>query len=82
MVNIYNNIRNFLIDENVLVAVFNNYIYIYNYQKINKLNNEEVIIKTNFNLVIIQGKELKLKKLMPSEIIISGAPSKVEFKNE
>ncbi len=82
MVNIYNNIRNFLIDENVLVAVFNNYIYIYNYQKINKLNNEEVIIKTNSNLVIIQGKELKLKKLMPSEIIISGAPSKVEFKNE
>lgn len=82
MVNIYNNIRNFLIDENVLVAVFNNYIYIYNYQKINKLNNEEVIIKTNSNLVIIQGKELKLKKLMPSEIIISGALSKVEFKNE
>ena len=82
MVNIYNNIRNFLIDENVLVAVFNNYIYIYNYQKIKKLNNEEVIIKTNSNLVIIQGKELKLKKLMPSEIIISGAPSKVEFKNE
>ena len=79
---IYNNLKKFLIDHNALVSVLENCIYIYNYSKIKKLNNEEAIIKTVNKIIKIKGQNLKLKKLLPSEILISGIISVVEFINE
>ena len=80
--NIYKNIKNFLYDENALMALFNNYIYIYNYQEIVTLTSEEVIIKLDKNVLHLEGEDFKIKSMLPKELQIFGLIRKISITYE
>ena len=80
--NIYKNIKNFLYDENALMALFNNYIYIYNYQEVVTLTNKEVIIKLDKKVLHLEGEDFKIKSMLPKELQIFGLIRKIEVNYE
>ena len=80
--NIYKNIKNFLYDENALMALFNNSIYIYNYQEVVTLTNEEVIIKLDKKVLHLEGEDFKIKSMLPKELQIFGIIRKIEIAYE
>ena len=80
--NIYKNIKNFLYDENALMALFNNSIYIYNYQEVVTLTSEEVIIKLDKKILHLGGEDFKIKSMLPKELQIFGLIRKIEVTYE
>ncbi len=80
--NIYKNIKNFLYDENALMALFNNYIYIYNYQEVLTLTSEEVIVKLDTRILHLTGNDFKIKSMLPKELQIFGIIRKIEIAYE
>ena len=80
--NIYKNIKNFLYDENALMALFNNSIYIYNYQEVVTLTSEEVIIKLDAKILHLTGNDFKIKSMLPKELQIFGIIRKIEIAYE
>ena len=69
---IYSSLKNFLYDTNDFIAYFNNSIYIYNFNNINKLEKEEIIITFDDKKVVIKGFDLKVTKCLKKELIIDG----------
>ena len=80
--NIYKNIKNFLYDENALMALFNNSIYIYNYQEVVTLTSEEVIIKLDKKVLHLEGEDFKIKSMLPKELQIFGLIRKISINYE
>lgn len=80
--NIYKNIKNFLYDENALMALFNNFIYIYNYQEVVNLTSEEVIIKLDKKVLHLEGEDFKIKSMLPKELQIFGLIRKISINYE
>jgi len=76
---IYNNIKNFLYDNDNFIAYFNNNIYLYNIVKIDTLTNNNIIVYFNNQKVEIKGKNLKPNKCLNREIVISGTIESVKL---
>lgn len=58
----------------------NNKIEISNYEEIDHFDNNKIIIKYSDGMVLIEGKNLIISKLMKDAILIKGNINKVEFK--
>ena len=72
MLNIKNTIMNFLYDKKYFITMYENYLYIYNFQEIITLTNELIMLSIeNFKLKIT-GNDLKIKKINSSELLIEG----------
>ena len=78
--NLVNKIRNSFNEKKLKIIIFDKYINIINYSVINDISNEKIIIK-NQN-IIINGRNLKVIKLLDNEILIEGLLSNLEYKNE
>ena len=76
---IFNNIKNFLYDNDNFIAYFNNKIYLYNIKKIDTLNTDNIIVYFNDKRVEIKGKSLKPIKCLNKELLISGSIESVKF---
>ena len=76
---IYHNIKNFLYDENVLISLFNEYIYIYNYQEVLSLSSTEALIKLDKKTLHIKGDNFKIKSMLPKELQLFGLIRKLEI---
>lgn len=72
MLNIKNTIMDFLYDKKYFITMYENYLYIYNFQEIITLTNELIMLSIeNFKLKIT-GNDLKIKKINSSELLIEG----------
>lgn len=72
MLNIKNTIIDFLYDKKYFITMYENYLYIYNFQEIITLTNELIELSIeNFKLKIT-GSDLKIKKINSSELLIEG----------
>lgn len=72
MLNIKNTIIDFLYDKKYFITMYENYLYIYNFQEIITLTNELIELSIeNFKLKIT-GNDLKIKKINSSELLIEG----------
>lgn len=72
MLNIKNTIMDFLYDKKYFITMYENYLYIYNFQEIITLTNELIMLSIeNFKLKIT-GSDLKIKKINSSELLIEG----------
>lgn len=72
MLNIKNTIIDFLYDKNYFITMYENFLYIYNFQEIITLTNELIELSIeNFKLKIT-GNDLKIKKINSSELLIEG----------
>ena len=71
------NLVNFLYDKKYFITLYDEFIYVFNYQELTNLSEKEIILKMpNFNLCII-GENLYVTKLLPNEILIKGTIKKV-----
>lgn len=72
MLNIKNTIIDFLYDKKYFITMYENFLYIYNFQEIITLTNELIMLSIeNFKLKIT-GSDLKIKKINSSELLIEG----------
>lgn len=77
--NFINGFKNFLYDTDNFISIYDNYLHVFNYEKIDVLKNEYIEIKIKDKKVYIYGNNLKIKKLTKNEILILGVINKLEF---
>ncbi len=79
---IKDNLINFLYDKKYFINIYDNYIYVFNYEKLITLTSVLIILKLdNFNIEI-KGTNLVITKMMPKEILIKGKIKNVGFNYE
>lgn len=79
---IKDNLINFLYDKKYFINIYDNYIYVFNYEKLITLTSVLIILKLdNFNIEI-KGTNLVITKMMSSEILIKGKIKNVGFNYE
>lgn len=71
--------KNFLFDLEDFITIYENHLHVFNYQKLNKLSENEIILSFIKMKVIISGSNLKIKQMTKQELLINGQISKVEF---
>ena len=71
--------KNFLYDLNNFITIYENHLHVFNYEKLNKLSDTEIIITIKNKEVIIKGDNLKIKQMTKQELLITGIILKVEF---
>lgn len=76
---IWSNIKNFLYDKNDFIAYYDNSIYIYNFNKIDTLNNNEIVILFDKKKVSIKGHYLKVNKCLNNELEVTGVLESVNI---
>lgn len=76
---LYKTMRNFLLDFNYYIDIYENNFHVFNYLDILKLNNEEIILAMPEFTLILKGNNLVVKRLEKREILISGNLIKMEF---
>ena len=55
-------------------------MHVFNYQKLNKLSDKEIILVIDNKEVYIEGINLKIKQMTKQELLINGHVLKVEFR--
>lgn len=72
MLNIKNTIIDFLYDKKYFITMYENYLYIYNFQEIITLTNELIELSIENFKIKITGSDLTIKKINSSELLIEG----------
>ena len=76
------NFKNFLFDLEDFITIYENHLHVFNYKKLNKLSETEIVLSFNKMLVTINGINLKIKQMTKQELLINGSILKVEFSYE
>ncbi len=76
------NFKNFLFDLEDFITIYENHLHVFNYKKLNKLSETEIVLSFNKMLVTINGVNLKIKQMTKQELLINGSILKVEFSYE
>ena len=76
------NIRHFISDTSFQIIYMKNYLNIVNYEYILNMDMNKIILKNKCDKVVIKGNNLVVKKLLESEMVISGNIITIEFINE
>ena len=69
---IFNNIRNFLYDNDNFIAILDNKIYLYNIVSIKDISNTKIVVLFDKRIINIIGEDLKVIKSSNGEVEISG----------
>ena len=75
-----NDIRNYVLEPNFKIIYLENKLDIINYEEIEHLSNNKIIIKYEQGLINIEGNNLILKKMLKDEVLIIGKITKIEFR--
>ena len=76
------NFKNFLFDLEDFITFYENHFHVFNYKKLNKLSETEIVLTLNNMMVKISGIGLKIKQMTKQELLINGVITKVEFSYE
>ena len=79
--NLVRKVRDYLLDDEFKVILLNNKINISNYEKIEYLDNDKVIVKYENGKIGIKGENITVRKLLNNEILISGNIKEIEMKS-
>ena len=74
---IFNNIRNFLYDNDNFIAILDNKIYLYNIVSIKDISNSKIVVLFDKRIINIIGEDLKVIKSSDGELEILGSIKKV-----
>lgn len=69
-------------DEEFRYTIYTNRIHIVNYESINSLSNDTVLVKTGNRQVKIKGRNLVLNRLLSNEALIVGEVNNIEVLND
>jgi hypothetical protein len=79
---IKDNIKNFLYDQQYFINVYDNYIHLFNYEKIDLFSKDKIIFTfANFRL-IIKGKDFYICKMLKKEILIKCNLLEISFEKK
>lgn len=71
--------KNFLYDLENFITIYENNLHVFNYEKLDKLSDTEIVISINAKKIKIVGKDMKIKQMTKQELLINGTILKVEF---
>jgi len=77
--NIRNNIINYLCDNDYVISLYDNFLYIYKYNYLGSFNDKIIDIKVKNRLITIKGEELSITKITKEEILIKGNIKSLEM---
>lgn len=75
-------LRDYILDEEFQILYLKEKVNIKNYLKINYMERERVSLAYSNGSVIVYGRNLRIKKLLDSEILIEGNIETIELKQE
>ena len=75
----FNNIKNYLYDNEWKIHIYDKKINIVNYIDIVTLEDNRVSVKYQNGIIVIKGKKLSVNKMLDNEMVITGIISSVEF---
>ena len=75
----YQEIRNYITNNNFKLIYTNKYLNIINYDKIIILEDDKIEILISNKIFKIQGDNLKLKRIMNSELLVTGNVSELKM---
>ena len=75
----YQEIRNYITNNNFKLIYTNKYLNIINYDNINILEDDKIEILISNKIFKIQGDNLKLKRIMNSELLVTGNVSELKM---
>ncbi len=78
--NLINNIRSHILDEEFKITLLNNKVNIVNYIELIDFNDFEVKIKYIKGKLIIKGNNLVVKKILNDELLIEGSINNIELR--
>lgn len=71
------NLINFLYDQEYYIAIYDKYIYCFNYEELISLKSDAIILKMPKFQLKIKGTDLFITKMQKSEILIRGVITSV-----
>ena len=77
-----NSIKKYVFDKDYKIIIYKDKINIVNYKKIRLITEKKVIIALEDRKIIINGSDLKLKKMIDDELYLSGIISGFEVQND
>lgn len=75
---IFNDIRNFIDNNDFKMIIYGNLVNIINFNEIIDISNTSIKIKSN-NLINIIGKDLYIIKMLDNELLIKGIIKDIKF---
>lgn len=72
--------KNFLMDFDYYIDLYENKIHVFNYTDILKLTDEEVLLAMPLFTLHLKGNQLRVKQLEKREILLEGMIEQVNFK--
>lgn len=79
--NLVRKVRDYLLEDEFKMIILNNKIDISNYEKIEYLDNDKVIVKYEKGKIGIKGENITVRKLLNNEILITGIIKEIEMKS-
>ena len=74
-----NKIREYIDDREFRITIIKDKVSIINYSSIEHIDGVKVVIKSDNNLISINGNNLTIIKLVDDEVLISGIISNIKF---
>ena len=78
----FDRINNFIKDNEFMINIYEDNIYIKNYIRIISIENNYISLYSANKKIIIKGKNLTLKKILDYELLIIGDFNNIEVINE
>lgn len=76
---IFNDIKNYIGENNFRIIIYNDKIDIINYKEIKELTDNKIVINNDNNKIMIMGKNLKLYRLLNKELLVIGIIDNILF---
>ena len=76
---IIKNLKNFLLDQDYYIDIFNNNLHVYRYKSLEHLSNKLIKLKLKEFSLEVEGIELTIASMDKQEILIKGAINNVRF---
>ena len=70
---------NYIKDDSLKIKYVNNTINVVNYDSVLEVKEDVITIIKDKKVIVIQGSDLKLNKLLDNEVLITGIINKIEL---
>lgn len=75
-----NDLRNYLTESEFKITILKNKINLVNYESIEHFDANKIMIKSDSGLIVINGKNLVVTRLLIDEVLITGIIHNIEFR--
>lgn len=78
----FNNIRNFINDNEFRLTLFKDKVHLINYEEILSLDTNRISFQTRTGIVVVKGENIILNKLLDKEVLLKGKIVSIEVFDE